>query len=345
MISLNSASAAFSMLTLALASWCALRLRWAHSDWRRCRTISLLSAASFCYAACQLLLAGHPRSAASQAVVKVCLFCATFSAVLSGFLIASAVGADAAVRFGLRSFGLAQRLGSYWDAGSVICALLVSQSALYVFGDLTWTGSAVAVANGGVPYAAAVWIAESAWIALSLVAAVAFAGYAALKANKATRFAGSCADGLQQSALGTAASIRGRIAVSLCYVVVLAVSRVWKLAFYAGGSNSAWLFSAASIGEAVLPMLVLPVFSADIGLNMRRAGTSGWLSASFSSLESTAGTLQPRRARSQSFTGWRKTEFIEWQKLCSNLSATSAPTDSDAQTWVAEIKPCHVRPE
>ncbi|KAJ2789398.1 hypothetical protein H4R21_006748, partial [Coemansia helicoidea] len=110
MISLNSVSAALSMLTLALASWCALRLRRAHSDWHRCRTVSLLSVSSFCYSACQLLLASQPEYTASQALVKTCLFCATLSAVLSGFLVAGAMGADMAVRFGLRSFGLAQRL-------------------------------------------------------------------------------------------------------------------------------------------------------------------------------------------------------------------------------------------
>ncbi|KAJ2787246.1 hypothetical protein H4R21_007121, partial [Coemansia helicoidea] len=250
-----------------------------------------------------------------------------------------------AVRFGLRSFGLAQRLAGYWDVGGVACALLISQLALYIFGDLAWTGSAIVAAHSQPSFAVAVWMAESAWVALSLVAAAAFVGYAALKAHKATRFARSCTNGPQWTALGTAESIRSRVAISLCYVAAFAVSRVWKLAFYAGGAHHAWLFSAASIGEALFPVLVLPVFGVDIGLNMRRVGMSGWLAASSSSsLGTEAGSLTSRRAGSKSFTSWRKTEFLEWQKLCSSLSATRVPADSDSRMWLGEIKQCHIRP-
>ncbi|KAJ1732150.1 hypothetical protein LPJ61_002183 [Coemansia biformis] len=348
MIGLNCASAAFSVLTLALASWCALRLRLrqGHSDWQRCRAVSLLSGSSLCYSACQLLLAAQPEPTASSAVVKACLLGATLSVVLGAFMVVGEIGADSAVRFGLRSFGLAQRLGRYWDVGSVVCALLVSQPALYVFGELAWTGSALVAAKPQVSFAAAVWMVESAWVALSITVAGALTLYALIKANKLSRYATSCADDLPLSVLGTAASIQSRAAIALCYVAVFAVSRVWKLAFHAGGSSSAWLFTAASICEALLPMLVLPVFCADIAFNMRREGGLERLGAgSECSLDTGTGGSSLRKLGSRSFTSWRKTEFLEWQKQCSSLSSTIMPADSGMGTWAGEIKQCHIRPD
>ncbi|KAJ2786222.1 hypothetical protein H4R18_000069 [Coemansia javaensis] len=353
LVGLGWAAAAASVAMLVLAGWCALRVCRTHSDRQRCRAVGFLSASYLLHAVCQLVLARQPAATHNEGIVQACLVGATASTVFNAFLVAGAIGIDAAVRYGLRSFVLARRLARYWEIGSLGCAVVVCQPLLYVFGDLRWTGSAIVVAEDRASFDAAVWMVESAWTALALAAAAAAAAYAVAKAHKMKRYAAAAAAHESPlSALGTVAGVQTRAVVALCYVLVLATTGAWRLAFRVGGSASLRLLSAASIGEALQPVLLLTVFCADAALGARcpvwlgpAPGLAGAAAAEDAIGAPTQARSGRRRSTIRSFTGWRKTSFLEWQRACADQPQAKDKLAGGLGLWASEVQPCYIRPD
>ncbi|KAJ2607774.1 hypothetical protein H4S08_004708 [Coemansia sp. RSA 1365] len=254
------------------------------------------------------------------------------------------IGLDSAVRYGLRSFGLARRLSGFCEIGCFICALLVTQPTLYLFSKFSWTGSSILVNASNILFEAAVWMVESAWVALSMVIAGVLLTYAMMKANKIAKYTAGSSNASTVSVLGTAASIQNRVRISICYMSVFVVLYIWKLAFRIGGSSSEWLFTAVVICEALQSALMLVVFIADILTNMRVIQCPEWSSASVicsSDSESAKSTM--RRRGSKSFTSWRKTGFLEWQKHCIDQEIKALPPANDINLWIGQVKQCYIR--
>ncbi|PIA16555.1 hypothetical protein COEREDRAFT_8342 [Coemansia reversa NRRL 1564] len=341
---LNIASIVVSTLMLALAAWCRLRLCSAHNDKQRCRVVMIMSVTSASYSVCQIILSGQTAPATNHAIVRVCMFVSTFCLILNSFLIVGAIGLDSAVRYGLRSFGLARRLSGSCEIGCFICALLVTQPTLYLFSKFSWTGSSILVNASNTLFEAAVWMLESAWVALSMVIAGVLLTYSMVKANKIAKYTAGSSNASTVSVLGTAASIQNRVRISICYMSVFTALYIWKIAFRIGGSNSEWLFTAVIICEALQSALMLVVFIADILTNMRVIQCPEWSSASVicsSDSESAKSTI--RRRGSKSFTSWRKTGFLEWQKHCIDQEIKALPPANDINLWIGQVKQCYIR--
>ncbi|KAJ2794056.1 hypothetical protein H4R20_006350 [Coemansia guatemalensis] len=185
---------------------------------------------------------------------------------------------------------------------------------------------------------------ESAWVALSMVIAGVLLTYAMVKANKIAKYTAGSSNESTASVLGTAASIQNRVRISICYMAVFIALYIWKLAFRIGGYSSEWLFTAVIICEALQPALMLVVFVADILTNIRVIQCPEWSSASVicsSDSESAKSTI--RRRGSKSFTSWRKTGFLEWQKHCIDQEIKAIPPSSDINLWIGQVKQCYIR--
>ncbi|KAJ2304582.1 hypothetical protein IWW54_005357, partial [Coemansia sp. RSA 2705] len=163
LIRLNIAAVASAGLMLLLACWGRLRRCHTHSDKQRCRIVAILSASYICYSASQLAVLLQPARTGNHIIDRMAAFVATFSIVFNSLLIAGAVGLDSAVRYGLRSFGLARRLSGCCEVACLVGALTVSQPVLYLFATYTWTGSAVSISATPSAFEAVVWMTESAW--------------------------------------------------------------------------------------------------------------------------------------------------------------------------------------
>ncbi|KAI8324166.1 hypothetical protein GQ54DRAFT_316314 [Martensiomyces pterosporus] len=344
---LNIASVAVSTFMLILAVWCKCRLCNAHTDGLRCRALIVLSLSNACYSISQISLVGRPMDASNSLSVRMAAFVSTFSLVLNGLLVACAIGLDAAVRYGLRSFGLARRLSDCYEVVCFLIALSVSQPMLYVFDVFQWTGSAVTVDTDKASFDAAVWMFESLWIVLSMAVMCASVAFALLKARKITRCSsGNRSNESVESVLGTAMSIRGRVCVAVCYVIALMALLVWKVAFRISGSQSAWLLRTSGICEPLQAIVLLLVFILDIFVNisqrpewLRVAG--GGSSAVSSASSATTAFGQENR----SFTSWGKHENTRWQNKdgCGSPKSGMAPTDEDIKMWMNEIRQCYIR--
>ncbi|KAJ2162130.1 hypothetical protein GGF46_000872 [Coemansia sp. RSA 552] len=348
MESLNIASVTTAALTLIMAGWCRVCICGTDNDRQRCRVVMLLSISSIIYSASQFLLSGQAASTSDQAVPRICAFMASLHLVFSSFLAFGAIGIDSAVRYGLRSFGLARRLSGPSEVACFVGAVLVSQPVLYLFSSVTWTGHRIAVDASQAYFGASVWIIESGWVAASLVLAGLLAAFTMAKANKRARYTAKSTNYSTVSILGTPESIRCRAAVSLCYIIVYVTLYSWRLAFRAVGSSSVWLLSAACICEAAQPLLVLLVFITDIAANIapNRYNQPEWLSASTVYSLSMEPEKQPgRRLDSKSFTSWRKTGFLEWQRCCTAPSTDTLPSNKDIKLWMGKIEQCHIRPD
>ncbi|KAJ2787833.1 hypothetical protein GGI15_000402 [Coemansia interrupta] len=251
--------------------------------------------------------------------VRISVFISTLSTVFCGLLVACAIGLDAAVRYGLRSFGLARLLSNYYEVGCFFASVVISQTTLYAFGEIRWTGSATVVQGTGVAvFDVLVWASESAWILLSTATALLFVGYALVKANKIARYNSSSTNASMESVLGSAPSIQGRVYVSIGYVVVFAAAAGFKIGFRASGSQSTWLLRMASICEALQAEILLVAFLVDLAVNISRRPE--WLSASASSSMETM--LDKEVTGNKSFTGWRKSRFVEWHKGFGTVAET-----------------------
>ncbi|KAJ2448480.1 hypothetical protein EV183_005416 [Coemansia sp. RSA 2336] len=259
---MNMAAIAVAVAAVLLACWFTVyRCKTAHSK-QRCRTVVFLMLASVCYSASQLALHAMPAYR-NEMGVRIAVFASSFSTVFSGFLIAGAIGMDTAVRYGLRSFRLAQRLSGTCELVCLVAAVAASQPLLYIFDAVAWTGSMVVVDASAHAFEAAVWMTQSGWMVLSLAVSIALAWYALAKANKMTRYQMHSANASAALVLGSPACIQSRVVVSLCYVLAVSMLSIWKVAFRASGFSTAWLCYAASTCEAVQPMLVAGVFAAD----------------------------------------------------------------------------------
>ncbi|KAJ2537938.1 hypothetical protein EV175_006574, partial [Coemansia sp. RSA 1933] len=250
--------------------------------------------------------------------MRVVVFVSTLCTVLNSLLITSAISVDAAIRYGLRSFRLAQRLGGFHEIVCFVLALAVSQPILYLFGQFEWTGDAIVVSIDKIPFNLTVWMVESAWVALAMGVSLAATAFAVVKAKKLAMHTENGSTHSIESVLGSAASIKGRSGISVLYFVAMAGAFVWKLAFRAGGSQSRWLLSASCIGEALQPMAILVVFGIDMVVNIIPERRLEWLSAStlFSVEADEKNKCEMSnsfRLESKSFTGWRQTQFIDWQ--------------------------------
>ncbi|KAJ2285849.1 hypothetical protein IW141_005608, partial [Coemansia sp. RSA 355] len=342
--SLNIASLAATAATFLLAGWCRLRRSNAHSDQQRCRVVMIMSLSSSCYSISQLVLAAQPAYNTSQMVVRAAAFVGTLSVVFNSLLLVGSIGMDSAVRYGLRSFGLAQRLCGFSEIACFAGALVVSQPVLYLFDALTWTGTHIAVTSSQSAFEAAVWMTESAWVLLCLAMAIALSEYAIIKADKAGRYETNNAYASTASVLGTPIGIQRRVAVSFCYVLVFAVLYSWKLAFRASGSTSQWLLCALSICEPLQPMLTLVVFVADMAINMQSTDHTSWLSTS-TICAPNVNSVKPvnHHTDCKSISSWRKTRFMEWQKGCKPPSTETLPIHNDVKLWVDQVNQCHIR--
>ncbi|KAJ1877266.1 hypothetical protein H4R99_004447 [Coemansia sp. RSA 1722] len=211
--------------------------------------------------------------------VRISMFIATFSVVMNALLVACSVGLDAAVRYGLRSFGLARRLSNYYEVGCFAIALLVSHPILYLFNSVLWTGSAIVVeAKSRAAFDAAAWMIESLWTLLAIVFAVLFISYALIKARKIARYTGRFTNSSMESVLGTTASIRGRVCVSLFYIVAFVGLSVWRVLFRVTGSQSIWLLRMSSICDSLRAEFTLVVFVVDLLVNVNQRQV--WLGSS-----------------------------------------------------------------
>ncbi|KAJ1737786.1 hypothetical protein LPJ79_005916 [Coemansia sp. RSA 1821] len=217
---------------------------------------------SACYSASQLALHAMPVYR-NEMGVRAAIFTSSFSTVFSSFLVAGAIGVDTAVRYGLRSFRLAQRLSGTCEFICFVAAAAVSQPLLYMFDAVAWSGSVVAVDTSAHAFEAAVWMTQTGWVVLSLAVSIALTWYALAKANKMTRYQMHRANASAALVLGSPACIQSRVVVSLCYVLAVFMVSVWKIAFRTSGSSMVWLCYAASICEAIQPILVAGVFAAD----------------------------------------------------------------------------------
>ncbi|KAJ1724814.1 hypothetical protein LPJ53_000950 [Coemansia erecta] len=279
-----------------------------------------MSVSIISYSISQISVVGQTQDAESGGMgVRISVFTSTFSTVFCGLLVACAIGFDAAVRYGLRSFGLARMLSDYYETGCFVASVAISQATLYAFGEIRWTGSAVVVeGTSTVVFDVLVWASESAWVLLSIVVALLFVGYALVKANKIARYNGGITNASMESVLGSAASIQGRVYVSIGYVAVFTVVAGFKVGFRASGSQSPWLLRTASICEALHAEMLLVAFVIDLAVNISRRPE--WLSASASSSMETI--LGKEEMGSKSFTGWRKSRFIEWHRGAGTAAET-----------------------
>ncbi|KAJ2598096.1 hypothetical protein GGF39_002782 [Coemansia sp. RSA 1721] len=158
---LNIASAVTSALTIVLAIWSRFWRSSAHVDGLRCRAVMAMGISTACYSISQLSLMSYSKEETASMSVRISMFIATFSVVMNALLVACSVGLDAAVRYGLRSFGLARRLSNYYEVGCFAIALLVSHPILYLFNSVLWTGSAIVVeAKSRAAFDAAAWMIE-----------------------------------------------------------------------------------------------------------------------------------------------------------------------------------------
>ncbi|KAJ2214804.1 hypothetical protein EV179_002752 [Coemansia sp. RSA 487] len=323
------------------------------NDKLRCRVIIALSISAVCQSVAQLVLMGQTKHQADFLGMRVLVFTASFCTVFNSLLITSAMSVDAAIRYGLRSFRLAQRLGNFYEIFCIVLALAVSQPILYLFGQFEWTGDAIVVDADKTPFTVAMWMVESAWVALAMGVSFVATAFALSKARKIAKNTGDRSKMSIEAVLGSAASIRGRIGVSILYFVAFSGSSVWRLVFRAGGSQSQWLLSASCISEALQPMIILAVFVVDMTANIIPERRLEWLSAStlFSvdaDEKKKSGMSSNFRLESKSFTDWRQTQFIEWQSGSSNQQQASEkgiPSDEDIKLWTQEIKRCHLKSE
>ncbi|KAJ1796731.1 hypothetical protein LPJ59_003570 [Coemansia sp. RSA 2399] len=352
------ASVVTSAAAVVLALLCQMRMCSTRNDKLRCRVILVLSISAVCRSIAQLVLTGQAKHQTDFLGMRVLVFVPSFCAVLNGLLITSAISVDAAIRYGLRSFRLAQRLGNFYEIFSAVLAMAVSQPILYLFGQFEWTGDAIVVSIDKTPFNVAMWMVESAWVALAMGVSLVATMFALLKARKIAKNARNSSKMSIELVLGSTASIRSRIGVSVLYLVAFSASSVWKLAFRAGGSQSKWFLSASCIGEALQPMLVLAVFVIDIIVNIIPERRQEWLSASTLFSVDADEKIKPGasstfRLESKSFTGWRQTQFIDWQASGPNQhqpqnqagEKDGIPSDEDIRLWTQEIKRCHLKSE
>ncbi|KAJ2828863.1 hypothetical protein IWW50_001167, partial [Coemansia erecta] len=296
----------------------------------------ILSISSASYSVSQLLLSTQPAYGTSPVIIRVVMFVTTLSVVFNSFLVVGSIGMDSAVRYGLRSFGFAQRLCGFSEIACFVGALVVSQPVLYLFDSPTWTGLQTVVVSSQSAFEAAVWMTESAWVLLSLAMATALSVYAIVKANKYSRYTANVINMSTTSVLGTATSVQKQVTISLCYVLVFVTLYSWKLAFRVSGSTSEWLLYAAAICELLQPLLTLLVFVADMAINMQPTEHTPWQSASTICAIDTYPSKSVRsRTDCKSFTTWGKAGFLEWQNSCKQ-SAKHIPENSNVKMWIDE---------
>lgn len=351
---LNIASICLSVLLLLLANWFRFYRSHAHVDQLRCRTILALSISMMVYSICQVSTFSGTTSSVGT---RVALFASTLSLVTNGLLITGPIALDAAVRYGLRSIGLARNTSKMYELFCIPLAVVVTQSTLYVFGDVVPTKYGVLSNISQMGFDAGVWMTESTWIVICLAVSGASIGYTAVmalvrwhKGRKSTSSSlviatASCES--MESVLGSPASVKYRVIVATLYVVAFYGLYVWKLAFRIMQSPGQWLLYAILVCEAIQPIVFLAIFILDICINIVPQRPI-WLSPS------TVCSPQQRNGRSsqvsiyaldnKSFTSWRKTGFLEWQ-LMGNNTNSCVPSDEDLKVWMQELKKAHLNSE
>ncbi|KAJ1813676.1 hypothetical protein LPJ75_003087 [Coemansia sp. RSA 2598] len=351
MAGLGIASAITSALTVALAIWSRFWRCSAHVDGLRCRTVLAMGISTACYSVSQLSLLSQSKQEAASVGVRIFVFMANFSLIANALIVACCIGMDAAVRYGLRSFGLARRLGRFYEMACITIALAVSQPIFYLFSSVLWTGSGVVVeAKSRAFFNAAEWMIESIWTLLAMVLAILFIGYALVKARKIGRYTGRFTNASMESVLGTTASIRGRVYVSLCYVAAFVGLSIWRVLFRMTGSQSMWLLRMASVCNSLHAELTLLVFVIDLLVNVNKRPV--WLGPSPScSVETishkTGHVLAEYQMSSSDFSSIgdsSSTVKSAWHTMAGAASkARCQPTAKEVGGWLEEINRCHIR--
>ncbi|KAI9506067.1 hypothetical protein BX070DRAFT_219276, partial [Coemansia spiralis] len=345
---LNIMSVVTCAFTIALACLCKMRVCSTHNDKLRCRVVIILSISTACRSISQLALVGQVEHRSDFFAMRMMVFVAGFCTVLNSFLITCAISADAAVRYGLRSFRLAQKASNFYEIACFIAALAISQPMLYLFGEFVWNSDAIVVKAKSMPFAVAMWVIESGWVGMAMAAACTAMAFTLIKAQKIANYSGNYSSASIESVLGTTSSIKGRVNAAVLYCLAFCGLSVWKLAFRASGSQTQWLLFASCICEALQPALFLIIFIVDVRVNMIPAQRLEWLSAStiycVDNSAGASGIPSEFRLESKSFTGWRKTGFMEWRiSKAMQEHEKNIPTNEDIKSWMQEVKRCHIR--